>query len=329
MAENITNKALVETAGLKMYFWPTGWLSGIKAGVIRAVDGVTLTIQPGESVGLVGESGSGKSTFGKCILRIHEPTGGKVFFDGQDITHLPHAKMGPFHKQMQMVFQNPFSSLDPRMRIKDVVAEPVRLQKEYHGRAVDDRVRELLSLVGLGWDIAYRLPHELSGGQRQRIAIARALALNPKLVILDEPTSSLDVSVQAQILNLVVDLQQSLGFSYLFISHDLAVIQHSCERVAVMYLGIIMESGSREHIFENPLHPYTKALLSANPEPDPDYQGEEIILQGDILGTEVTRGICRFAPRCFTQMSKCFEENEPVLREIEKGHFVACHLYSL
>lgn len=327
IVENTSKEPLVETIELKKYFWLKGGLLGRKAETVKAVDGVDLAVWPGESVGLVGESGSGKSTFGKCLLRILEPTAGKIVFEGQEITHLAPVEMRPLRPHMQMVFQNPYSSLDPRMRVKDIVAEPLQLHKKGRGRAIDERVRELLSVVGLGWELAYRLPHELSGGQRQRIALARALALNPKFLILDEPTSALDVSVQAQVLNLVIDLQESLGFSNLFISHDLAVIRHVCDRVALMYLGIIVESGSREDIFQRPLHPYTKALLSANPEPDPNQVMEEILLEGDISSTAVKEGTCRFSPRCFARRSERCEQKEPVLREVEKGHFVACHLY--
>ena len=328
MFEDTSKQSLVETIGLKKYFGLKAGLFGRQrqAQTLKAVDGVSLAIWRGESVGLVGESGSGKSTFGKCLLRILEATGGKILFDGEEITHLSTAKMRPLRPQMQMVFQNPSSSLDPRMRVKDIVAEPLLLHKKGRGRAIDERVKELLSVVGLGWDLAYRLPHEPSGGQRQRIALARALALNPKFLVLDEPTSALDVSVQAQVLNLVYELQERFGFSYLFISHDLAVIQHICDRVALMYLGAIVESGSRKDVFERPLHPYTKALLSANPEPDPDQAMKEILLEGDISSAAVKEGTCRFAPRCFARRSDCSVEEEPVLKEVEQGHFVACHL---
>jgi oligopeptide/dipeptide ABC transporter ATP-binding protein len=228
---------------------------------------------------------------------------------------------------MQMIFQNPYSSLDPRMRVKTIVAEPLLIHRRGRGRAIDDRVRELLDVVGLGWDLAYRLPHELSGGQRQRIAMARALALNPSFIVLDEPTSALDVSVQAQVLNLVIDLQEEFGFSYLFISHDLAVIRHVCDRVALMYLGLLVESGPVKDIFRAPLHPYTQALLSANPEPDPDDVTEEIVLEGDISSVAVKEGTCRFAPRCFARDTDRCRSQEPKLREVKKGHFVACHLF--
>lgn len=323
---NASNKPLAEAIALKKHFPMRGGPLGRAKGSIKAVDGVSLAVRSGESLGLVGESGSGKSTFGKCLLRIVEPTGGRIMFDGEEITHLPLRLLRPMRPQMQMVFQNPYSSLDPRMRVKAIVAEPLLIHRRGRGREIDDRVGELLSLVGLQRDIAYRLPHELSGGQRQRVAIARALALNPRFLILDEPTSALDVSVQAQVLNLVIDLQESLGFCYLFISHDLAVIRHVCDRVALMYLGAVVESGSREDVFRRPLHPYTKALLSANPEPDPHYRGEEIVLEGDIARAAVKQGTCRFAPRCFALESGRCRGEEPILREVEKGHYVACHL---
>jgi oligopeptide/dipeptide ABC transporter ATP-binding protein len=322
-----SNTPLVETIDLEKRFRLKGGLLRRETKHVKPVDNVSLAIWPGESVGLVGESGSGKTTFGKCLLRIIEPTGGRILFDSKDITHLSPAEMRPLRPSMQMVFQNPYSSLNPRMRVKDLIAEPLQLHKVGTRKVIEERVRELLLLVGLSWDHAYRLPHELSGGQRQRIALARALALNPRFVVLDEPTSALDVSVQAQVLNLVLDLQGDLGFSNLFISHDLGVIRHSCDRVALMYLGVIVELGSKEDIFDRPLHPYTQALLSSNPEPDPDHVAEEIILEGDISITAANTGACRFAPRCFAPtIERCWNEH-PDLQEVEQGHLVACHLY--
>jgi oligopeptide/dipeptide ABC transporter ATP-binding protein len=327
MLEKPSTGPLVETIDLKKHFPLGGGILGRDAGSVKAVDGVSLRVWPGESVGLVGESGSGKSTFAKCLLRILEPTGGEILFDGEEITDLSPAGMRSLRTQMQMIFQNPYSSLDPRMRVKTIVAEPLLIHRRGRGRAIDDRVRELLNVVGLGWELAYRLPHELSGGQRQRIAMARALALNPRFIVLDEPTSALDVSVQAQVLNLVIDLQEEFGFSYLFISHDLAVIRHVCDRVALMYLGVIVESASVKEIFDAPLHPYTQALLSANPEPDPDDDTEEIILEGDLSTVAANQGTCRFANRCFARRGDRCRDEEPVLREVKEGHFVACHLY--
>jgi oligopeptide/dipeptide ABC transporter ATP-binding protein len=327
MLEKPSTGPLVETIDLKKHFPLGGGILGRDAGSVKAVDGVSLRVWPGESVGLVGESGSGKSTFAKCLLRILEPTGGEILFDGEEITDLSPAGMRSLRTQMQMIFQNPYSSLDPRMRVKTIVAEPLLIHRRGRGRAIDDRVRELLNVVGLGWELAYRLPHELSGGQRQRIAMARALALNPRFIVLDEPTSALDVSVQAQVLNLVIDLQEEFGFSYLFISHDLAVIRHVCDRVALMYLGVIVESASVKEIFDAPLHPYTQALLSANPEPDPDDDTEEIILEGDLSTVATDQGTCRFANRCFARRGDRCRDEEPALREVKEGHFVACHLY--
>jgi oligopeptide/dipeptide ABC transporter ATP-binding protein len=327
MLEKPSTSPLVETLDLSKHFALGGGILGRDAGTVKAVDGVSLRVWPGESVGLVGESGSGKSTFAKCLLRILEPTSGEILFDGEEITGLSSAAMRSLRPQMQMIFQNPYSSLDPRMRVKTIVAEPLLIHRRGRGRAIDARVRELLNVVGLGWDLAYRLPHELSGGQRQRIALARALALNPRFIVLDEPTSALDVSVQAQVLNLVIDLQEQFGFSYLFISHDLAVIRHVCDRVALMYLGVIVESASVKEIFDAPLHPYTQALLSANPEPDPDDDTEEIILEGDLSSVATEQGTCRFASRCFARRSDRCRDEAPVLREVKEGHFVACHLY--
>lgn len=277
MNERIGNhRPLVETKDLKKHFSPRRSLFGPRGEPVKAVDGVSLHIWPGEAVGLVGETGSGKSTFGRCLLRIYEPTAGQIIFEGTDITHLSHKEMGPLRTQMQMVFQNPYSSLNPRMRIKSIVAEPLRLHRKEFGPATDERVKELLSLVALDWDFAYRLPNELSGGQRQRVAIARALALNPKFLVLDEPTSALDVSVQAQALNLLVELQDSLGLAYLFISHNLGVIRYICDRVAIMYRGRIVETGRTQEIFGEAHHPYTQSLLSSILEADPDQKINEV-----------------------------------------------------
>ncbi|HIQ06600.1 MAG TPA: ABC transporter ATP-binding protein, partial [Anaerolineae bacterium] len=297
-------------------------------GNIRAVDGVDLDIHPGESFGLVGESGSGKTTLGKTILRLIEPTGGQIIFEGQDICALPEKKLRSYRAYMQMVFQDPYSSLNPRMKVKHIVAEPLVIHGRARGAALEERVRELLTLVGLGEDHLHRFPHEFSGGQRQRIGVARALALEPKLLVLDEPTSALDVSVQAQVLNLLIELQQRMNLTYLFISHDLGVIRYICDRVALMYLGKIVETGTVEQIFQDSKHPYTRALLSAMPEPDPDYQGEEIVLEGEIpLLTGPVTG-CRFASRCPAHKVAACYEVEPPLLDIGDNHYVACHLYA-
>ena len=264
---------------------------------------------------------------GKIILRLVEPTEGEILFDGQALCLLSEWQMRERRSEMQMIFQDPYSSLNPRMTVKRIVGEPLLVHKWGKGRALEEKVRELISLVGLMEDHLYRYPHEFSGGQRQRIGIARALALEPKMLILDEPTSALDVSVQAQVLGLLLELQQRLNLTYLFISHDLAVIRYICDRVALMYQGRILELGSVEDIFLEPMHPYTQALLSAMPVADPEYQPEEIILEGEISTLEGREGTCRFAPRCPAKTSKRCVEHEPMLREVKHGHLVACDLY--
>ena len=283
MNELIGNhRPLVETRELEKHFAQRRSIFGRKMEPVKAVDGVSLHIWPGEAVGLVGETGSGKTTYGRCLLRILEPTAGDIIFEGTTITNLSRREMGPLHTQMQMIFQNPYSSLDPRMRIKSIVAEPLRLHRKELGHTTDERVEELLSLVALDWDFAYRLPSELSGGERQRVAIARALALNPKFLVLDEPTSALDVSVQAQALNLLVELQESLGLTYLFISHNLGVIRYICDRVAIMYRGRIVETGRTQEIFGEARHPYTKSLLSSILEADPDQEVNEFGFSSEV-----------------------------------------------
>lgn len=325
------SQSLLEIRHLKKYFPLRGGLLQRQTGVVRAVDDVSLEIREGEAVGLVGESGSGKTTLGKTVLRLLEPTAGQIIFEGQDITRLTYQQMQGFRRHMQMVFQNPYSSLNPRMKVKDIVAEPLLIHGQANGSQVEKRVLELLELVGLSSQHLHRFPHEFSGGQRQRIGVARALALEPKLLILDEPTSALDVSVQAQVLNLLIDLQQRLHLAYLFISHDLGVIRYICDRVALMYLGRIVEIATVAQIFDAPKHPYTQALLSAMPEPDPDHKGEEIILEGEIAAPPQAFQGCRFAPRCpavkANPLEACWEV-EPELRLVNRGHQVACHLYN-
>jgi peptide/nickel transport system ATP-binding protein len=304
-----------------------GGLFKARVGEMRAVDDVSLTIPAGTSYGLVGESGSGKTTLGKVILRLIEPTTGQILFEGTDLGQLTGDELQRQRAGMQMVFQNPYSSLNPRMTVKSTVAEPLVIFGRAHGKELDDRVRSLIATVGLRDEHLYRFPHEFSGGQRQRIGIARALALEPKLLVLDEPTSALDVSVQSQILNLLLDIQQRLGLTYLFISHDLAVIRYVCDRVGVMYLGRIVEEAAVDELFAQPQHPYTRSLLSAIPEPDPDRRFQPIEILGEIGRLAPDDHGCRFAPRCAFVMDTC-RQIDPPLQATQAAHFVACHLYS-
>ena len=316
---------LVRVVGLKKYFPVKGFI--FTKGWVRAVDGVSFDIRKGETLGLVGESGSGKTTVGRLILRLIEPTDGKVFFDGKDVFSLRGAELKAFRRRAQMIFQDPYASLDPRMTVFNIIMEPLKV----HGIKVEDPeefVVRLLYKVGLNETHLYRFPHEFSGGQRQRIAIARALALNPEFMVLDEPTSALDVSVQAQILNLLKDLQREYGFTYLFISHDLGVVRYMSQRIAVMYLGQIVELGPAKRVFENPLHPYTQALLSSIPIPDPreTRKRQGIRIKGDPPSPINPPSGCRFHPRCPKVMNHC-RTQEPQLKEVEHNHYVACHLY--
>ena len=294
---------------------------------VKAVDGISFTIQRGETVGLVGESGSGKSTTGRLILRLLEPTAGTLHFDGDDIGSLDEKTFRPMRRHMQMVFQDPFSSLNPRRTVGEAVEYPLRLQGLGGGKAArHQRVLELFQLVGLEPEFANRYPHEFSGGQRQRVGIARALALEPQFLILDEPVSALDVSIQAQVLQLLQELQQQLGLTYLFIAHDLNVVEHMSDRVMVMYLGKIVEIATADDLYDAPQHPYTNALLSANPELDPQAATRQrIVLQGEIPSPMRIPSGCRFRTRCPAVMDIC-EQTEPPLQEISEGHLVACHL---
>ncbi len=291
---------------------------------VRALEWVDLDIYPGETLGVVGESGCGKTTLGRCLIRLIEPTFGEVFFRGENLLKLDRATLRQRRREFQMVFQNPYLSLDPRMNVLDLVEEPLRAHTDLRGRALADRVTELLERVGLAREHLYRYPHEFSGGQLQRIAIARALALNPVFVVLDEPTSALDVSVQAQILNLLKELQVELGLTYLFISHDLSVVQYISDRIAVMYLGRIVELGTAEQIFSNARHPYTQALLSSTPLPDPQARRSRIILPGDVPSPLNPPPGCSFHPRCFQALPVCATD-EPRLIDVGDNHFVACH----
>ena len=303
----------------------------IKGGVmlkeiaaVKAVDDVSLSISPGETLGLVGESGCGKSTFGRAILRLEEPTAGEVWFDGENILTFDAEKQRALRKKMQIIFQDPFSSLNPRKPVASIVGEPLLIHGMKNRRERDARVLELLRVVGLRQEHMRRYPHMFSGGQRQRIGVARALALNPKLVVCDEAVSALDVSIQAQVLNLLKDLQEEFGLTYLFISHDLHVVEHISDRVAVMYLGKIVEIADRLTIYARPLHPYTQALLSASPMPDPTRHQKRVILKGDVPSPIDPPPGCRFHTRCPFAESLC-TTNEPVLREINAGHQAACH----
>lgn len=316
---------IVEARGLKMYFPVGRTLGGKPKRLLKAVDDVSFSIQKGETFGLVGESGCGKTTVGRCLVRLYEPTDGRIFFDGQDIAHLGEKPLTPYRRRMQMIFQDPYASLNPRMTVASIIAEPLRYagaSKAYQ----TERVRELVDLVGLKPDHLQRYPHEFSGGQRQRICIARALALNPEFVVCDEPVSALDVSIQAQIINLLKELQDKYNLTYLFISHDLSVVEHISDTVGVMYLGNLVEYGATPDIFSHPLHPYTKALFSAIPIPDPTIRRERIVLQGSIPSPANPPKGCKFHTRCPYATERCKTE-APQQREVEPGHYVVCHLY--
>lgn len=324
------NGILLEVRNLKKYFpIKRGIIFSRLVGDVRAVDDISFNIRKGETVGLVGESGCGKSTVARVIIRLLEPTDGEIIFEGKDITKIPQNELRKLRRDMQIIFQDPYSALNPRMTVSEIIGEPLEIHNVVNnGKEKQKRIQELLELVGLAPYHANRYPHEFSGGQRQRIGIARALALNPKFIVADEPTSALDVSVRAQIINLMQDLQRELGLTYLFISHDLSVIRHICDRILVMYLGKLVEIAPNEKLYSSPLHPYTQALLSAVPIPEPEVaeKRKKVILLGDVPSPVNPPSGCRFHPRCSYVMDIC-SEVEPQLKEIKKEHFTACHLY--
>ncbi|MFA5537995.1 MAG: ABC transporter ATP-binding protein [Gemmobacter sp.] len=317
---------LLEVTDLTKYFPIHGGILNRERARVHAVDGVTFSVGRGETLGLVGESGCGKSTTGKVILKLLDPTRGTIRLKGKDITHLSRARMHPHRREMQVIFQDPYASLNQRMRVKDIVAEPLGNYETGTSRAERlEKVAELFAKVGLRRDALHRYPHEFSGGQRQRLGIARALALRPELVIADEPVSALDVSVQAQVINLMMDLQEEMNLSYLFIAHDLAVVQHISHRIGVMYLGKLVELTDKRSLFRNPQHPYTRALLSSVPVPDPRRRAARTVLKGDVPSPVNPPKGCYFNTRCPVAVKRCFEET-PALREIAPGHVAACHL---
>jgi len=317
--------SLLEVRNLKKYFPVGGGLFSRRKGEVKAVDGVSLKIEEGETLGLVGESGCGKSTLGRSILRLIEPTEGEVYFQGKNILALPPRELRDMRREMQIIFQDPYASLNPRMRVGDIVGEGLAIHKLATGRKKRDRVVELLNQVGLREEHYDRYPHEFSGGQRQRIGIARALAVNPKFIIADEPVSSLDVSIQAQIINLLQELQEKMHLTYFFISHDLRVVEHISHRVAIMYLGKIVEIASSDKIYQEAKHPYTRALLSAVPIPDPNRVKERVILEGDVPSPVHPPSGCSFHPRCRYREAVC-DKVEPKL-EFSDGHGVSCHVF--
>jgi len=322
-----TGETLLEVKNMKMYFPVTsGIIFQKKVADVKAVDNVSFTIAKGETLGLVGESGCGKTTTGRAILQLYKPTDGDVIFDGTRLNDLDNSSMRAMRRQMQIIFQDPYGSLNPRMTCGDIVGEPLIVHKLTSGKGeYRDRVDELLQTVGLNPYMADRYPHEFSGGQRQRIGIARALAVNPSFIVCDEPVSALDVSIQAQVINLLEDLQEQFGLTYLFIAHDLSVVRHISDRVAVMYLGHIVEVADRNELYDNPLHPYTRALLSAVPIPDPivEAERERIILTGDVPSPMNPPPGCVFHTRCPVMIDECQDES-PELREVSPGHWVAC-----
>ncbi|MFB1082908.1 ABC transporter ATP-binding protein [Jeotgalibacillus sp. JSM ZJ347] len=323
----MTTETLLKVENLKKHFPIRGGVLGKEIGSVKAVEGVSFEVKKGETLGIVGESGCGKSTTGRMLLRLIEPTDGKVYFEGQDVTKLSTGDMRKLRRDMQMVFQDPFASLNPRHTVEKILEEPLKVHGIGTPKERKQKVRELLEIVGLSSYHAKRYPHQFSGGQRQRIGIARALMTQPKLIIADEPVSALDVSIQSQVLNLMQDLQKEFQLTYIVIAHDLGVVRHISDRVGVMYLGRMAELTDSEKLYDKPLHPYTQALLSAVPIPDPLYEKDAVVLEGDIPSPSNPPSGCAFHTRCPFKMDVC-SQKIPELREHEPGHYVACHLYT-
>ena len=323
-------EALLQVRDLKMHFPIYRGVFQRQVGAVRAVDGISFDVIRGETLGLVGESGCGKSTTGRTILQLYKPTAGEVNFDGANLITLHGEDLRKMRRKMQMIFQDPYASLNPRMTVEQIVGEPLIAHNVATGKEIEERVKHLLEIVGLNPSFISRYPHEFSGGQRQRIGVARALALQPSFIICDEPISALDVSIQAQVVNLLEELQEQFNLTYLFIAHDLSMVRHISKRVAVMYLGVIVELTDRDELYNSPLHPYTQALLSAVPVPDPvlDSQRKRTILEGDVPSPANPPSGCRFRTRCPIAQPLC-AESRPDFREVKPGHFVACHLVKL
>jgi oligopeptide transport system ATP-binding protein len=323
------NNVLLRVDNLVKHFPIMRGIFQRQVGAVRAVDGVSFEVKRGETLGLVGESGCGKSTTGRAVLQLYRPTSGNVYFDGADLTRVKGEELRAMRRRMQMIFQDPYASLNPRMTVGEIIREPLIVHRVATESEADDRVKQLLELVKMNPSFSTRYPHEFSGGQRQRIGIARALALQPSFIVCDEPISALDVSIQAQVVNLLEELQKEFNLTYLFIAHDLSMVRHISDRVAVMYLGVVVELTSRDELYNNPLHPYAQALLSAVPVPDPAVEStrKRTILEGDVPSPVNPPSGCRFRTRCPIAEAKC-AESRPEFREVKPGHFVACHLVS-